>query len=315
MAPTILIVGATGNTGRSVVETLSTLLPKHKTFSGHRIVALTRSLSSPSAQTLAKLPGVDVAEQKWSEITADWLREHEVVKAFIAPHNQPNAFAEESTFHLAALKAGVQYVVRISTTAANVRPDCAAYYARTHWAIETMLESPEFEGLMWTSLQPNVFMGFWLAGAAGMVKGYRKTGKQDVLRLPASEDGPVGIIDPNDVGAIAAYLLCEESPAAHNKRKYVLNGPEDITGAQIVEMVEREIGARVEKVSYKDMGFVDGMAAAAPMESRNVILSIKKAPETAWEGKCRASTTSKEILEVAAPKRTPGEVWKDLLKE
>lgn len=314
MAPTILIVGATGNTGRSVVENLATLLPKHTTFSGHRILALTRSLHSPAAQALAKLPGVDVTELSWPEITASWLREHEVVRAFIAPHNQPNAFAEESTFHVAALRAGVQYVVRISTTAANVRPDCDAYYARTHWAIEAMLESPEFEALRWTSLQPNVFTPFWLAPAAELIKGYRKTGKQDVLRLPASSDAPVGVIDNYEVGVVAAHLLCVEDTAVHNKGKYVLNGPEDITGRQIVELVEQEIGTKVENVSYKDMSFVDHMAAST-QESKNVISSIKYAPVTAWEGKCTTSTTSREVRELAAPKRTPAEVLKDMLQE
>jgi hypothetical protein len=44
-------------------------------------------------------------------------------------------------------------------------------------------------------------------------------------------------------------------------------------------------------------------------------LSIKHAPETAWEGKCTASTTSKEVLELAAPKRTPADVLKTLLEE
>lgn len=115
MAPTILVAGATGNTGRGVVETLST------TFSGHRIVALTRSSSGAVAQTLATLPNVDIAEKNWVDITPDWLRNNNVFRAFIASHNNPNQFADESTFHLATLTAGVQYVVRISTTAANVR--------------------------------------------------------------------------------------------------------------------------------------------------------------------------------------------------
>ena len=97
------------------------------------------SLSNPVAQHLSKLPDVAVLEQNWVETAADWLREHKVARAFIASHNAPNQFAEESTFYLAALGAGVQYVVGISTTDANVRPDCDAYYPRTHWAIEAML--------------------------------------------------------------------------------------------------------------------------------------------------------------------------------
>jgi uncharacterized protein YbjT (DUF2867 family) len=63
MTPTFLIVHATGNTGRSVAETLPKLLQSNKALSGHRIIALTRSRESPVAQKLAKLPGVEVIEQ------------------------------------------------------------------------------------------------------------------------------------------------------------------------------------------------------------------------------------------------------------
>ncbi|PQE20131.1 hypothetical protein CJF30_00001456 [Rutstroemia sp. NJR-2017a BBW] len=290
MAPTILIVGATGNTGRRVVETLSKSLGTNSTISGHRLLAVTRSSSNPAAQKLAELHGVELVEQNWVDITADWLREHEVVRAFIASHNEPTQFAEESTFHLAALRAGVKYVVRISTTAANVKPDCDAYYPRQHWAIETMLSSPEFQNLHWTSLQPNT-----------------------TLRLMASEDAPVGVIDPDEVGVFAAQLLLQEDTAAHNKARYVLNGPEDITGKQIVELVEQYIGTKVENVTYKDTSFIDEWAAATP-QSKSLILSIKHAPVTAWEGKASASTTSKEVLELAAPKHTCAEIFKTMLE-
>lgn len=314
MAPSILIAGATGNTGRNVVQTLSKLLDTNNVIAGHRLLALTRSSKSPVAQQLAKLPGVEVIEKSWVEVTPGWLREHEVTRAFIASHNEPNQFAEESTFHLAALHAGVKYVVRISTTAANVRPDCEAYYPRSHWAIEAMLSSPEFKGLQWTSLQPNAFSPFILYPAVEFIKKYRETGKQDALRLLAPANAPMGAIDPDDVGAFAAKLLCEEDPSAHNNARYVLNGPEDITGKQIVEMVEQRIGAKVEDVAFADMSFVDGMASAS-RESPNVILSIKNALNTTREGKATASTTSPEVLKLGAPKRTPEDVMKTLLGE
>ncbi|KAL4862772.1 hypothetical protein BDV12DRAFT_178374 [Aspergillus spectabilis] len=316
--PSILIVGATGNTGRAVTQTLPKLLQSSSTLLGNRIIALTRSSSSPVAQELAKLPGVEVIEQNWVEITADWLREHHVARAFIASHNGPNQFAEESTFHLNALHAGVKYVVRISTTAANVRPDCPAYYARQHWAIEALLGSPEFSNLQWTSLQPNVFSPLIMSPAAEFIKEYRKTGKQNMLRLLLSEDASVGIIDPDEVGVIAAHLLSQDDPSVHNQAKYVLNGPEDITGKQIVDMVEQYIGAPVKDVSYKDVSFIDMLYEnqyAATKQSKNVIYSIKRAPETAWEGKCSISTTSKEILKLAALKRTPTDSLKTLLEE
>ncbi|KAG7126823.1 hypothetical protein HYQ44_000543 [Verticillium longisporum] len=253
MSSAFLVVGATGNTGKAVAATLSELVKASPTFSNHKILAITRSASGAAAQTLAALPGVEVIEYSWVDITSDWLRQHNVVRAFIAPHNEPSQFAEESTFHLAALKGGVDYVVRISTTAANVHPDCDAYYPRSHWAIEALLSSPEFKRLRWTSLQPNVFSSFHLQPAATLVNEFRKTGKQSPLKLTAAEDVPVGIIHADDVGEFAAHLLVEEDVAPHNGAKYVLNGPEDITGRQIVALVEQEIGTKVEEVHYKDM--------------------------------------------------------------
>jgi hypothetical protein len=46
-----------------------------------------------------------------------------VKRAFIASLSEPTHFAEESTFLREALEAKVEYVVRISTTAANVKSD------------------------------------------------------------------------------------------------------------------------------------------------------------------------------------------------
>ncbi|KAG9204384.1 hypothetical protein G6514_000840 [Epicoccum nigrum] len=312
MSPSLLIVGATGNTGRGVVETLSNSIHRHT--AGYRILALTRSSESATAQQLSRLPNVTIVETNWTEITADWLREQNVVRAFIASHNNPNQFAEESTFHLAALRAGVKYVVRISTTAANVRPDCDAYYPRTHWAIENMLQSPAFEELQWTSLQPNVFAAFWMGPAAELIKSVRSGKKQDTLRLMANPDTPVGIIDPYEVGILAAHLLLLEDVSQHSKARYTLNGPKDITGNEIVKMVEDHIGVKVENVSFKDLSFLEYMVQAAPQESRNVIMSIRHAPETAWAGLCKAETTSKEVLDLAAPRNTPADALVALLQ-
>ncbi|KAI1813712.1 NAD(P)-binding protein [Poronia punctata] len=314
MAPTILIAGATGKTGRSVVETLSELLENTSHLSGHRILALTRSLSNPTAQKFAKLPGVEVAEKNWAEVDADWLRENEVVRAFIAPHTEPGQFPEESAFHLAALRAGVKYVVRISTTAANVRPDSATYYARTHWAIEALLSTPEFRDLHWTSLQPNIFAPLFLDSSVKLIKQYRETGKQDTLRILGAADVPVAIIHPDDVGALAARLLAQKDTSPHNGARLVLGGPEDVTGEQLVRMVEEYIGTKVENVSYKDMSLLDAWLAASP-GSTHLQSSIRYALQSTWSGLCKASATSREVLEIAPPKRTPAQVLKALVEQ
>lgn len=312
MAPTVLIVGATGNTGRSVVETLPKLLENTK-LASHRILALTRDASSPAAQALASLPRVEIAEQNWVEIDDTWLRESEVARIFIASPVQPNQFAEEGQFLVNALRAGVKYVVRISTTAANVRPNTLAYYSRTHWAIETMLGQPEFKELHWTSLQPNAFMPLALGAAAGLIRNFKQTRKQGPLSIILDASTPTGLIDPYDVGVVAAHLLAQEDTTSHNQAKYVLNGPEDVTGEQIAKMVEQYIGEPVKDVRFRDVAFVDQMVANSS-ESKNVIGSIKFAPVTIWEGEAKAETTSKEIFDLYAPKRTAAEILKQLVE-
>ncbi|KAI7281532.1 NAD(P)-binding protein [Hortaea werneckii] len=311
MAPTILIVGATGNTGRSVVEHLPKLL-KNTSLSSARILALTRSSSSPTAQQLAQVPGVEVIEKNWVEITEGWLREHEVVRAFVASHNEPTHFAEEGQFMVNALKARVKYVVRISTTAANVRPDYRAYYPRSHWAIEQMLDQPEFDEMDFTSLQPNGFTTMFLAGAADMVKRFRSTGKQEPLCLIINQDTPTGLIDPYDVGVLAAHLLAQENSAPHNGKRYVVNGPEDTTGEQVTKLIEHYLGEPVKDVRYADLSVIDDFAGSYP-GSKSLIRSIEYAPVTSWEGKAKADTTSKEVLELCAPKRTVGEVLRQMI--
>ncbi|KAL1864993.1 hypothetical protein Daus18300_007340 [Diaporthe australafricana] len=132
-----------------------------------------------------------------------------------------------------------------------------------------------------------------------MIKQHRKTGQQETLKLMASQDAPVGIVEAHDVGVFAAQLLCQDDITVHNNARYVVNGPEDITGEQIVKMVEERIGTKVQSVSYKDMTFIDAMANSAPQGDRDLILSIKSAP----------------VLELAAPTRTPTEVLETLLAE
>ncbi|KAI8817369.1 uncharacterized protein EV422DRAFT_622602 [Fimicolochytrium jonesii] len=162
--------------------------------------------------------------------------------------------------------------------------DFKAYYPRSHWAIETMLSQPEFSNLHWTSLQPNGFLNFFLWPAVKFIKIYRRTGTQKGLSL----------------GFILRHG--ETQPGA-----YVVNGPEETTGRDIVKPIEQRLGGeKVETVKFKDLSGIDRMAEHSS-ESKNVILSINYAPEPTYEGRCNAATTSKA-------KRTAAEVLDALLE-
>ncbi|KAI8943366.1 hypothetical protein NX059_001381 [Plenodomus lindquistii] len=317
MAPSLLIVGATGNTGRGVVQTISDEIKSSSDFSSYRVIALTRSKTGASAKALAALPNIEVVEYQWTEITPEWLKENNVERVFIASHNGPTHFADEGQFQVSCLNAGVKYVVRISTTHCNVKPDFYTYYPRTHWALEQMLDQPEFSAMQWTSLQPNVFTPFILALPAQWVKQYRKDGKQQPLNIFGDEHAKVGVIEPLEVGNFAAKLLLTPNSGLHkhNKKRYVLNGPDNLTGRNQVELVEKEIGTKVQDVKFRDTSFLNGMIEDSVKQgfSRNVCSTLHEAQAFAYQGKASTDTTSPEVKDILPMKKGYEAIWKELM--
>jgi uncharacterized protein YbjT (DUF2867 family) len=240
-------------------------------------------------------------EKDWTTIDAAWLQSQKVVRVYIAPHNLPHQFIEESALYIALLNAGVKYVVKISTNVEYVSPTNPVYYGRTHWAIETLLSQPDFKDLQWTSLQPNFFTATYLASTASWMN-------------PAA-DVAVAMIDPEDVGNIGAHLLALEDPTPHNHARYVLSGPENVTGKSIVELAELYAGVKVEKVKFKDTEWIRDLAKTGYPEK--ILGSILAGCEPLWQGKCSlaGTPTSKEIIELAPPKRTVADALKVMLEE
>lgn len=315
--PSILVVGSTGNTGRNVVRTLANLLPNSSQLSRYRILAQTRNANSDSAKALSTITNVTIVEELWPAISAQWLKSHNVRRVFVACHNEPVGFADETAFLLAARDAGVEYAVRISTTAVNVRADSPAYYTRQHWAVEQFLEAiapaSNPNAMKWTSLQPMGFTDLVLGPAVAFVKEFRKSHEQTTLRLMVDEHVPSAPIDCNEVGAFAAHLLVQEDLRKFHTRRYIMNGPVDITGRQIVEMVEDAVGEKVEDIRYRDLSFLDSWAEHDKAKAHH-ILSIKHGIATSWAGLTRAEHSSPEVAEILQLKNTPAVIFGEMLR-
>lgn len=314
MAPTILVVGATGNTGKSVIRNLPALLESKNTE--YRILGLTRSLDNPISQKLARIPNVEMQEKDWTTIDADWLKKQNVVRVFIAPHNLPHQFVDESTFYIALLQAGIQYVVKISTAVKLIGPTSPMFYGRSHWAIETLLSQPEFKNLQWTSLRPNIFTATYLPSSVEWIKNYRKTGNQETLKLVLDADVPAALIDPDDIGNIGAHFLALDDPTPHNQAKYIISGPEDVTGKQLKEAIEQITGVKVQDVKYKDSSFLDQLISSGTYPEK-LLTSVLAGYELLWNGQFSLSENpnGKEIIELASPKSTIVDTLKKMLEE
>lgn len=190
--------------------------------------------------------------------------------------------------------------------------DCPAFYPRAHWAIESLLGQPEYQDYHWSSLQPNVFTTQVLAPALGFIKEQKRTGKQGPLSLILDRDSPNAMIDAYDVGVFAAHLLAKEDTEKHNKAKYVLTGPEDITGEEVMKLVEGLIGEAVKDVRYKDFAVVDAWAESMP-EQRTLIRAIGRAGGAIWGGSA-LKTRSEEVPTIYTPSRTTEQVLKEMVE-
>lgn len=303
MPATILIVGATGNTGRTAAEQLSSTLHG----SGTRLLALTRSVESPAAQALAKLAGVEVEGKNWTEIDAAWLKERQVERVYIAPHNGPSQHTDETEFYLALRNAGVKHVVRVSTLVHYVHADSPVYYGRSHWAVEDFLSQPGMAALKWTSLQPNFFTSMYIDAGAQWIKTYRETGKKGRLQIISDEHVPAAILDPSDVGAVGAALLAldDDGLATHASQRYVVSGPANVDGRDILRAVEEIAGTNVEDVKFGDTSLLAHLGEIGVLEKR-LVPSVQAGMDALFNGSSsrEGAPNSPAVVRLAEPKTT-----------
>jgi uncharacterized protein YbjT (DUF2867 family) len=151
----------------------------------------------------------------------------------------------------AAADAGVERVVLLSSSAAP-SGDTSNAVARYHIESERLVAA---SGLAWTFLQPDSFM-------ANVFRWLPQLQSGDVVRLPFA-DVAVAMIDPDDLGAVAATAL---TGAAHAGRSYRLSGPEALRPAEQVAIVARAIGRDVRFEAQSDAEAREEMSRGMPPE-------------------------------------------------
>ena len=197
----IAVVGATGNTGRAVVNELRKL--------GQNPVCVVRN-----AQKAREALGAD-ARVVIAELTDRAALEEALQGAtsiFVVTGHNPQMAEQQNNVLDAALKAGVKYLVRVSGGSAVVGPNAESVVGRSHHAIEERLRG---SGIGWVILRPGLFMQNTFAQAA-LIKNDSK------MVLPTPKDLPIAFIDVRDTGALAARILID--PAPHAGKTYEFTG-------------------------------------------------------------------------------------------
>ncbi|MDJ0782629.1 MAG: SDR family oxidoreductase [Desulfosarcinaceae bacterium] len=234
---TLLIAGATGNTGSEVVRQLSAAeIP----FS-----ALIRD-----RRKAPEIPNATWVEGNFTDrdsLAAAFDGHDRIYVAM--PAHPDNA---QWMHHLldAAQSAGVRHVVKLSGMGANLA--AGSEIIRVHAQTDALLKA---SGIAYTLLQPNSFYQNILSAIATIQA-------EGAIYISLGESRQ-SFIDIRDVAAVAVKALTE---AGHAGKTYLLSGPEALSFHDLAEKVSKAIGKPVTYHPISDAQMQAGLLKAGLSE-------------------------------------------------
>lgn len=232
----ILVTGATGNTGRPLLDEL--------VRRGVPVRAMIRGDKGRAA-----LPdGVQPAIADFDDPASIAAALRGVERAYLVTPSSERAEEQQRRFADLAVKAGTRHLVVLSQLATDEHS--AVRFLRYHAAVEAHVREL---GIGHTFLRPNLFFQGLLAFAGSIAADGR---------FYAPIDGiPVSAVDVRDIAAVAAVALTEPG---HDAATYALTGPAAITHAQIAEALTAEIGRQVTFVDAPPEAFAASLRGILP---------------------------------------------------
>ncbi|MCA3716175.1 NmrA family NAD(P)-binding protein [Phenylobacterium sp.] len=168
----------------------------------------------------------------------------------------------------AAKAAGVRHIVRSSGAGADAASPAAI--AKVHGEIDALIRN---SGIPFTLLLPTSFM-------QNLVNFYGAAIRDGALYAPRG-DGATAVIDVRDIADVAVEVLTH--PAAHAGQSYTLTGPENLTDAQMVSAIARQIGRDVRYVDVPEAAAVDSLTRmGSPPQVIEWLMSLNHVIKQGW---------------------------------
>jgi uncharacterized protein YbjT (DUF2867 family) len=148
-----------------------------------------------------------IVDRRGAGLTASKLLEKAlagVQSVFVVTGHSPSVVEQQNNVLDAALKADVQYLVRVGGSHPLAKAVSESVVSRGHAAVEERLKA---SGVKWVILSPGVFMQNVLDQAASIKADSR-------IMLPFAKDMPVALIDVRDTAAVGARILIDLAPHA-----------------------------------------------------------------------------------------------------
>jgi uncharacterized protein YbjT (DUF2867 family) len=235
-ADPVLVTGATGNTGRAIVDVLSRR--------GVPVRAMVRG-EADRARLPADVPAV-VADFDDPASIAVALKG--AGRAYLVTPSSERAEEQQVRFADLAAEAGIQHLVVLSQLGAD--EDSPVRFLRYHAVVERHVRDL---GIAFTFLRPNLFFQGLLA-LAGSISAEGR------FYAPIG-DSLVSAVDVRDIAAVAAIALTE---AGHEGVTYPLTGPAAITHEQIAGALTAALGREITFVDVPPQAFADGLRDILP---------------------------------------------------
>lgn len=249
----IVVTGATGNVGRTLVQLLAE--------AGEQVTAVSRGISAMALPDGVRHHRGDLTEPESLSPAfagADALFLHDTG---ISAH-----LMKPATLVELAKAAGIRRVVLLSSQGVVTRPESASHGGVGQSFEDAVRES----GLQWTILRPAGFA----SNAFAWVESVRA---QRVIAAPFGDIG-LPVIDPADIAEVAAAALREDG---HAGQAYELTGPELSTPRQRATVIADSLGAPVEFVEQTPAEAHAEMVRFMPEPVVETTLAILGTPEPA----------------------------------
>ena len=267
----ILVTGATGNTGRAIVDALADR--------GAPVRAMVRT----EADRGRVRAGVEVVVADFDEAAAIEAALDGAERAYLVTPSSERAEEQQKRFADLAAKAGTRHLVVLSQLGSEEHSP--VLFLRYHAAVERHIRDL---GIGYTFLRPNLYF-------QGLLMFTGSISAEGKFFAPIG-DAAVSAVDVRDIAAVAAVALTE---AGHEGATYTLTGPEAITHAQIAAALTAALGRTVRFVDVPPEAFADSIRGLLPPWQVDGLLE-----DYAHYRRGEAATVSPAIAEVtgAAPR-------------
>jgi uncharacterized protein YbjT (DUF2867 family) len=248
----ILVIGATGNVGRSLVARLRA--------AGADVRAMTRDPHQ------ADLPdGVEVVQADMSQPLTLAAALDGVERVFLmAPLYKLTHYT--ANLCASARATGVRHVVLLASSIVELGRDDELSTAHRD-AERTVICS----GLAWTILRPGAFMSNTLAWAHSIT-----TGKP--VRLLAG-NFPAAPIDPDDIAAVALQALQSDT---HIGAIYPLTGPEQLTPGQQLAVIGELLGQQLTFEEICEHDTIEELMQTRNRHQAIALMASLRRPDVPW---------------------------------